>query len=80
MGLFDIFKKKTEAVEKPNDEKLEIYADKINFKLLFKEKPVLNSSEIMNELKKYYSIVDNLTDNDNVKIYAETLAGDTDGT
>ncbi|TDL99643.1 MAG: hypothetical protein C4K58_07055 [Flavobacteriaceae bacterium] len=69
MGLFDIFKKKTE-IENPNDKKLEIYADKINFKLLFKEKPILNSSEILKEVKKYYNVVDNLTDDENVKIYA----------
>jgi hypothetical protein len=70
MGLFDIFKKKTEVEIKPDDSKFETIVDKINFKLLFKEKPILNSGQILDEIKKYYPNIDNITDEDNTKIYA----------
>lgn len=69
MKIFDFFKKK-KSIEKYIDEiELDIYPSKINFRLLYKNKPTLNSKEILEELKKKYNDVTILMDNDDLISY-----------
>lgn len=56
MGFFDRFKKKEIASEP--EERLENVPEMLNVKLLFAEKPVINSQLVLAELRKYYPKVD----------------------
>lgn len=66
MGLFDRFKKK-EKIEEPV-ERLENYPQMLNAKLLFFEKPNLNTDKILSELKLYFKNVDKPS-NDKALLY-----------
>lgn len=66
MGLFDRFKKK-EKIEKPV-ERLENFPEILNAKLLFFDKPNLNTEKILSELKLYFANVDNPS-NDKALLY-----------
>jgi len=57
MGLFDRFKKKEKVLEAA--ERLENFPEMLNAKLLFFEKPILNTAKILEELKLYFTRVEN---------------------
>lgn len=61
MGFFDRFKKK-EPVEE-STVRIENFPEMLNAKLLFFEKPILNSENILEELKFYFEKVDNSQNN-----------------
>ncbi|MGI4737141.1 MAG: DUF4261 domain-containing protein [Janthinobacterium lividum] len=56
MGLLDRLKKKEEKSEP--EERLENVPEMLNVKLLFAEKPVIDSQVVLAELRKYYPSVD----------------------
>jgi hypothetical protein len=66
MGLFDQFKKKAKA-EEPT-ERLENYPELLHVKLLFFDKPDLDSDKILSALKLYFRNVDTST-NDDARLY-----------
>lgn len=66
MGLFDRFKKK-DKIEEPV-ERLENFPEMLNAKLLFFDKPNLNTDRILSELKLYFTNVDNPS-NDKALLY-----------
>ncbi len=59
MGLFDRFKKKTEPTNETVQEHLENFPEMLTVKLLFEEKPTLDSTKILVEAKKYFANVEN---------------------
>lgn len=66
MGLFDRFKKKEQVKE--TEERAENFPEMLNAKLLFFDKPTLNPNEILEELKLYFTNVDN-PENGKVLLY-----------
>ena len=59
MGLFDRFKKKTEPTIKTEQEHLENFPEMLTVKLLFVDKPNLDTDKIFEEVKKYFINVEN---------------------
>jgi hypothetical protein len=59
MGFFDRFKKEEESEP---EERLENGPEMLNVKLLFAEKPTINSHLVLTELRKYYPTADNPQD------------------
>ena len=57
MGLFDRFKKKEKVAEMA--ERLENFPEMLKVKLLFFDKPILDTDKILVELKLYFTKVDN---------------------
>ena len=69
MGLFDRFKKKTEATTKTQQEHLENFPEMLTVKLLFANKPNLDTDKILVEVKKYFANVENQS-KDNTLIFS----------
>ena len=69
MGLFDRFKKKDDKPIVPaTEERLENFPEMLTAKLLFLEKPNLETDRILKELRRHFSKVDNPS-NDKALLY-----------
>ena len=66
MGIFDHFKKKEKIIE--TSERLENFPEMLNAKLLFSDKPILDTDKILAELKLYCANVYN-TSSDKALLY-----------
>lgn len=69
MGLFGKFKKKTEPIAETGSERLENYPEMLTARLLFTDKPNLDTEKILNEAKQYFDRVEN-TSKENALIFS----------